>query len=116
MHDYKQLKVWQKSMELVKDIYNVINKFPDFEKYALGSQMRRSVISIPSNIAEGAGRNSQNEFRLFLGYTNGSCYELETQLLIAKDQDYLDESRYNEIIFKINEIQKMNFKLIKSIK
>ncbi|MEZ5008232.1 MAG: four helix bundle protein [Chitinophagales bacterium] len=116
MHDYKQLKVWQKSMELVKDIYNVINKFPDFEKYALGSQMRRSVISIPSNIAEGAGRNSQNEFRLLLGYTNGSCYELETQLLIAKDQDYLDESRYNEIIFKINEIQKMNFKLIKSIK
>ncbi len=116
MHDYKKLNVWQKSMELVKETYNIVNQFPDFEKYALCSQMRRSAVSIPSNIAEGAGRRSSNEFKLFLGYANGSCYELETQLLIAKGQDYLSDVTYNSITSKITEIQKMNFNLIKSIK
>jgi four helix bundle protein len=115
MHDYKQLALWKKSMVLVNDIYNILNYFPDFEKFALSNQIRRSVISIPSNIAEGAGRLSNNEFKLFLGYANGSCYELDTQLLIAFNQKYLSEETFMQLEEKVKDIQKMNYKLIKSI-
>lgn len=84
MHEYKKLKVWNDAIELVTDIYLITKTFPDSEKYGLVSQINRCAVSIPSNIAEGAGRNSNGEFRQFLGISNGSCYELETQLLLAK--------------------------------
>lgn len=73
MHEYKKLKVWNDAIELVTDIYLITKTFPDSEKYGLVSQINRCAVSIPSNIAEGAGRNSNGEFRQFLGIANGSC-------------------------------------------
>ena len=78
MNNYKELKVWQKSMELVEIVYKLTSTFPKEEKYGLTSQIQRSSISIPSNIAEGAGRNSDKEFRNFLGVANESSNELST--------------------------------------
>lgn len=83
------LEVWKLFIESVKNIYQITNKFPDAEIYGLTSRLRRSAISIPSNIAEGQGRNSFKEFRQFLGVALGSAAELETQLVIAKGIDYL---------------------------
>ncbi len=84
MHDYKQLKVWNKSIDLVVDVYKATGDFPKEEKYGLISQMRRSAVSIPSNIAEGAGRNSDKEFCHFLAVAHGSSYELETQVIVSE--------------------------------
>jgi four helix bundle protein len=79
MHQFKELKIWQKAIEVTVDVYKVTAKLPKEEIYGLTSQIRESAVSIPSNIAEGAGRNSKGEFNQFLGYSNGSSYELTTQ-------------------------------------
>ncbi len=91
MNQYKNLKVWQRAIELVVIIYKQTDKFPDKEKYGLVTQMNRCAVSIASNIAEGAGRNSNKEFHNFLGITLGSSCELETQLTIANKLDYISE-------------------------
>ena len=83
---YKDLIVWQKAMELVKEIYQVTKLMPKSETYSLISQMLRAAISIPSNIAEGYKRNNKGEYRHFLGIANASAGELETQILIAKEE------------------------------
>jgi len=116
MHHYQELKIWQKSMDLTPLVYALIKELPDNERFALSSQMRRCMISIPSNIAEGSGRNSQKEFRQFLYIANGSLYELETQLLICDRLGYLEKSQYILIQEKIVELKKMIMSLIKSIK
>lgn len=96
---FKDLKVWQKGMELVKEIYNITGTFPKDEQYGLTSQMRRAAISIPSNIAEGFRRRYAKEHKQFLSIALGSAAELETQVLIAKDLGYIkDESYLSEII------------------
>ncbi len=82
---YKQLIVWQKAIELVKEIYKVTSLFPKSELFTLSSQMRRAAISIPSNIAEGYNRRNRNEYRHFLHISFASGSELETQMIIAKD-------------------------------
>ena len=79
MHNYKELKVWQKAVQLSTAVYSLCSELPAEEKYGLKSQMQRCSVSIASNIAEGAGRNSNKEFKYFLSIANGSCYELETQ-------------------------------------
>jgi len=81
--DFKELKVWQKAIELCKQVYMVVRKLPKEETYALSDQMRRAVISVPSNIAEGHGRESINEFLHFLAISRGSLCELETQLIVS---------------------------------
>jgi four helix bundle protein len=86
---YKDLIVWQKAMELVTDIYRETAKFPHDEIYGLTSQVRRAAVSVPSNIAEGQGRLSENEFRHFLGLARGSLMEVETQLRIAENLSYI---------------------------
>jgi four helix bundle protein len=91
MKGHRDLRVWQESIGLVKDIYAITSRFPDEEKFGLISQMRRSAVSIPSNIAEGAARGSQREFAQFLVIARGSLGELETQLIIAKELNYLSE-------------------------
>ena len=91
MKGHRDLRVWQESIGLVKDIYAVTSEFPDEEKFGLMSQMRRSAVSIPSNIAEGAARGSQREFAQFLVIARGSLGELETQLIIAKELNYLSD-------------------------
>jgi len=94
---HKDLKVWQESMDLVMDIYELVQNFPAEEKYNLTSQIKRSAVSIPSNIAEGAGRKSNLEFIQFLNIASGSLSELETQLEIAIRLKFITE---NEELFK----------------
>src|SRR4029079_9171478 len=98
MHDYRKLRVWQDSVELVKEIYLVTKTFPREEKFGLVSQINRAAVSVPSNIAEGAGRNTKREVRNFLGNANGSLYELETQLIISNDLAYLRKDTLNKIL------------------
>lgn len=88
---YQRLVVWQKSMDLVSDIYQTTEAIPDIERFGLTAQMRRAAVSIPSNIAEGAGRNSDKDFVRFLNIAGGSLQELETQLLLAAKLNYLDD-------------------------
>ncbi len=107
MHNYLELKVWQKSRALVKLIYQSTVNFPQAERYGLNSQIKRSAISISSNIAEGAGRGSNKDFSRFLDMANGSSFELESQIILAIDLQFLTEEIGNIIISDIKEIQKM---------
>jgi four helix bundle protein len=110
---HTDLEVWKKSIELVKCIYQATSLFPKEEIYALTSQMRRSVVSIPSNIAEGATRQSNKEFIQFLFIALGSASELETQLIISKELCYMETSVYQSLNSKIEEISKILNGLIK---
>lgn len=112
MNNYKELIVWKKSMVLVEVVYKITASFPDEEKFGLTNQVRRSVVSIPSNITEGAGRNSKKEFRNFLGIANGSLNELLTQLELSKRLGYTKEIRLKDALDLGNEIQKMIYTLI----
>jgi four helix bundle protein len=115
MHNYKELKVWQKSRELVKFIYEMTKSFLKEEIYSLTSQVRRAVISIPSNIAEGAGHFSEKEFSRFLGIAYASSRELDTQLILSYDLDFISEDNLSQSSNKIDEVQKMISGLIKSL-
>ena len=102
---YKDLIVWQKSLILVKEVYKITELLPKNEVFGLISQMRRSAVSIPSNIAEGRQRSSRKDFVQFLRIAQGSCAELETQLLITKD--IYPEIKQGKIEESVTEIQKM---------
>lgn len=116
MHDYKNLKVWQKAMKLAKSVYGYSQVLPTEEKYGLTSQIKQNAVSIASNIAEGAGRNTDKQFVNFLNISLGSSFELETQFILI--QDLFEIENYNETIKEIlnenNEIQRMLYKLIQS--
>lgn len=116
MNNYKELKVWQKSVELTTEVYKVTESLPTQEKFGLVSQLTRCAVSIPSNIAEGSGRNSPKEFKQFLGIAMGSSYELETQLLISKNIGYINIENQLELSQRLSEIQKMISGLKKSLK
>jgi len=107
MYKYRELIVWQKSIDLVVDIYRTSGKFPPSEMYGLTSQIRRSSISISSNIAEGAGRMKNGDFSRFLNIARGSMNELETQLIIAERLQYISKDDINDLLDKIDEIQRM---------
>ena len=113
---FRDLDVWKLSIEIVKNIYQITNKFPNSEIYGLTSQLRRSAISIPSNIAEGQGRNSSKEFRQFLGIALGSLAELETQLIIAKEIEYLTGENLIPLLTDLDVIRKMIKALASSLK
>ena len=113
MNNFKELKIWQMSMDLVEKVYKLTLGFPSEEKYVLVSQIQRSAVSIPSNISEGAGRNSNKEFKNFLGIANGSINELSTQLELSVRVGYIKEENIFEILELLTQIQKMNFTLIK---
>jgi four helix bundle protein len=110
---HKDLTVWQESRKLVKEIYSLTSKFPKDEIYSLTAQIKRATISIPSNIAEGAARNSNKEYVHFLYISLGSVAELDTQLIIAKDLSFIDEKDFSEISEKLDKIGKMLSGLIK---
>ena len=110
---YKDLKIWQKSIEIVTKIYQVTKDFPKEELYSLTSQMRRSAISIPSNIAEGFMRQHNKEYKQFLYVALGSNGELETQLIISKKLKYIDEKVEGDLNSEINYLGKMITSLIK---
>lgn len=116
MHRYKDLEVWKKAMDLAEKIYSETNSFPDEEKFGLISQMRRCAVSVASNIAEGAGRNSNKEFNQFLGIAQGSAFELETQVLLSKRLKFLSEEAEKAITSEVNVIANMIFKLKKNLK
>ncbi len=110
MHNLKELKIWNKAIDLSVGVYQSTANFPKEEMYGLTSQIRRSAVSIPSNISEGAGRNSKNEFIHFLGIANGSSYELQTQLIISNKLNLIKDETLQPLLREIDEIQKMNYK------
>lgn len=113
---HKDLIVWQKSMELVVEIYKLTNDFPKSEVYGLTSQMRRSAVSIPSNIAEGRRRGSRKDFAQFLNIAFGSGAELETQIEIAKSLRYADSLNYLLAEQLLDEIMRMLNTMISNLK
>lgn len=115
MIDYKKYHVWQKSHLLVLDVYKVTATFPKTEQFNLISQINRACLSIPTNIAEGCGRETQKELMRFLYISSGSAHELEYLLLVSKDLNYIDEGIYIKLYSEINEIKKMLAALIRKI-
>lgn len=116
MHNLKELKIWKKAIDLTTEVYKATANFPSEEKFGLTSQIRRSAVSVPSNIAEGAGRNSNKEFNHFLGIANGSSYELQTQLIISQNLDLVSEEIATLLLNELNEIQKMNYSFQQKLK
>jgi four helix bundle protein len=111
MNYFKELKVWQKAIELVTETYLITKSFPKDEIFGLISQIRRCVVSIPSNIAEGCGRKSDRDFSNFLGIALGSSFEFETQIIISKNIGYLSEEQFSSMESEIQHIQNMIIKL-----
>jgi four helix bundle protein len=113
---YRDLKVWQKSMELTLAVYRLTKRFPSEETYGLMNQMRRAAVSIASNIAEGKGRSTDRDFVVFLCHARGSLHELETQALIAQQLDYLQEDAAKKVEGLTTETAKMLNGLINSMR
>jgi len=116
MKIHKVLDVYNLSIDLITNLYNVTKSFPKEELFGLTSQVRRSDVSIPSNIAEGSARNHSKEFKQFLNIAIGSASELDTLILIAHKLGYIFQERYNNIILKLTSVSKMLQGFIKSIK
>jgi len=114
--NYRDLIVWQKAMELVTEIYQHTKAFPEEERYGLTSQLRRSSVSLPSNMAEGYGRNSTQDYIRFLKIANGSLFELQTQLEIARNLNILSEESFSVLFELSREIERMLSSLIRKIK
>lgn len=116
IHSYNEIKAWQLSMELVTLVYRLTEKFPQNEMFGLTNQLRRAAVSIPSNIAEGFGRNSNGDFAHFLAIANGSLCEVETQLIIAKSLGFVNEESYNYMTEKTLECGKTLRSFWKSVR
>ena len=116
MKTHKDLDVWKFSIDLVINIYKLLKKFPDDEKYGIISQMKRCVVSIPSNIAEGAARSSSKEFAHFLSISLGSLAELETQIIISEKLNFISENEMNNLLGNLTTIRKMLLGLKKSLR
>jgi four helix bundle protein len=112
INSYKELIVWQKSMNLARLVYEATKSFPKSETYGLISQLRRSTVSIPSNIAEGYARKSRKEYLQFYSIAYGSVLELETQVMLSKDFKYIETRHFDEIMSLIGEVSKMLHSLI----
>lgn len=110
-HNYKKLQVWQESVDLAVDLYKVLQHFPADEKFGIASQIKRSIVSVPSNIAEGAGRHTSKQFVHFLSNANGSACEVDTQLIIANRVGFIEDDLYAEIENRLNKIQRMLYNL-----
>ncbi len=113
---YKELAVWQKAMDLVMDVYRISANFPDEEKFGLIAQLRRAAVSVPSNIAEGQGRQTVGEFKQFLGHARGSLFEVETQLLIAKRLEWIAPQDSGRLQGQVDEVGRLLNGLIRSLK
>lgn len=113
---YKELIVWQKSMDMVVEVYKLVNKLPNEELYSLSSQIRRAAVSVPSNIAEGQKRNSTKEFAQFLSFAKVSNAELQTQLLICTRLGFMTENDIKTAYDLTVEIDRMLNKIISTLK
>jgi four helix bundle protein len=116
MQNYKELKVWEKAHSFTLNVYEVTKLFPKEELYSLTNQLRRSASSIPANIAEGCGKNSQQEFAHFLNIALGSANETEYFLILAKDLQYLDQNNFDQLFDNINEIKAMLISLVNKVR
>ena len=105
MKKFKNLKIWKEGINIVSNIYKLTSEFPDEEKFGLVSQLRRCSVSIPSNIAEGYGRNSDADFSRFLNISRGSSYELETQLIISHELGYISSEQLEMLCIKLDNLQ-----------
>ncbi|MBQ2291064.1 MAG: four helix bundle protein [Paludibacteraceae bacterium] len=106
MHNYNNLQIWQQAMDLVEEIYKLTASFPIEEKFSLVSQMTRAAVSIPSNIAEGAGRNTDKDFAHFISIAIGSLYELNTQIVLSERLGYINQSQSQELQKKLDNLQR----------
>ena len=106
MRNFRELNVYKQSMQFCVEIYRICNKFPAYERFALANQMERAVVSISSNISEGSSRSSDIDFAHFLEISLGSAFEVETQLSIAYNLQYIDSNEYNDLISQLSTIQK----------
>lgn len=107
IQNFKQLRIWQKGIDVVKDVYRLSKDFPREELYGLTTQMRRAAVSIPSNIAEGFKRNHKNEYRQFLHFALGSAAELETQLIIAQELGFLKKEKLSDSLNDLDYLGRM---------
>lgn len=107
MHNYRELKIWENAIEVCVEIYQLLNQFPQIEKYNLSSQMRKSAVSIPSNIAEGAGRTTDKDFVRFLGIALGSSFELHTQIIISYKLKLINDKDFKTLGNSLDEIERM---------
>jgi four helix bundle protein len=115
VRNFREYDIWIDGMDLVNTIYNLVDKFPKMEKFALSSQITRSAVSIPSNIAEGASRSSEKDFARFLEIALGSAFELETQLIIACKRKYISEVNLDESVKKLISLQKRIYGLRRKV-
>ncbi|HEX9645151.1 MAG TPA: four helix bundle protein [Acidimicrobiia bacterium] len=111
MHDFTRLRAWQRARQLAVAVYRVSDLWPDSERFGLVGQARRAAVSVPSNIAEGAGRGSEREFGRFVRISMGSLCELETLLLLAEDLDYPGATAAREVISECIEVRRMLYQL-----
>jgi four helix bundle protein len=116
VRSYKDLVAWQKSMDLVTAVYRASQGFPKEEIFGLASQVRGSAVSVPSNIAEGHARTSRKEFQYFLSNARGSLAELETQLTIAHQLEYIDETVINQLLDRLGEVGRILNGLLTALK
>jgi len=116
MHRFKDLEIWKLSRQLCSQIYLTTFNFPDNEKFGLTNQLRRASVSVPSNIAEGCSRSSDKDFSRFLEIAIGSLYEIETQLLIAFDLGYINQTKLDELLYNLDIIIKMTSKFRSTLK
>ena len=115
LKSYKELKVWQRSYQLCLEIYKITKGFPDEEKYGLTSQLRRAAVSVPSNISEGYGRKTTPEYIQFLYIAYGSICEIETQILLSGDLNYISTGKLEMLNEGIREVERMLKALIRSL-
>lgn len=113
---FRDLLVWQKSMALVTEVYRASASFPSDERFGLTSQLRRCAVSIPSNIAEGFGRDTTNDYLRFLGIAKGSLYEAQTQIEIGRNLQFIEESRFSILLEQAREIERMLTSMIRKLK
>ncbi|MDF1595088.1 MAG: four helix bundle protein [Acidimicrobiia bacterium] len=116
MKDFRRLDVWHLSIRLVTNIYEASSRFPGSERFGLTSQIRRAAVSIPSNIAEGSGRDSQRDLARFLGYARGSSAEVECQLVIAHRLGFLEEGHLGPLLAETQRAQRMLSSLIRKLR
>ena len=115
-HNFKKLKIWQESIKLVGESYNMTKMFPDLERYNLTSQMNRCAVSIPSNISEGSSKSTDRHFKKYLENSLGSAFEWETQLIVSYNERYIQKEKFDELEDKILQIQKMIGAFIDNLK
>jgi len=116
MHRFKQLEIWKKSRSFCKHIYEITMLFPENEKFGLVNQLRRSSVSVPSNIAEGASRKSNKDFARFLEIAIGSCYEMETQIMLSNDLGFINQKTLKLTLEDLEAIIKMTSKFKSTLK